>query len=201
MRLSWRKANFNLQVINPGYTSWIKDGGEIPTYSVLALHLVQTCTDHLHSASVSMSLYILEGFDTFTTSIHSGSCSLTTFSSTKLLQAWRGFDGHIPFMTGYCSVSHSVFVPISYCRHRLLWWWLDKAQMYEYSRMLLRVVLLLKFFSRIIVFPFTLGTCLTYFQTLGHPCRIRCGFHFEWTSTQIRYWLVTPLSCFMLLLH
>lgn len=62
----------------------------------------------------------------------------------------NGFDGDTPFRANCSKVwSHSlhnfwqwvsVFVPIC-CKRKLLWWWLSKVLIYEYSRMSLGVIL------------------------------------------------------------
>lgn len=65
---------------------------------------------------------------------------------------------HVPSALTRCisSVVLSVFAPM-YCRREHLWWWLGKALISEYSRMSSRVILLLRSFSRTMVFGFPLG--------------------------------------------
>ena len=81
-------------------------------------------------------------------SIPSGSYNLSTSSSPGFPELWwEGFDGDIPFRTECSKVSHclpnvwlsvSLIVPIC-CTRKLLWWWMNKALIYEYSRMSLGV--------------------------------------------------------------
>ena len=59
----------------------------------------------------------------------------------------------------------SVFVP-TYCGQELLWWWLSKTMTYNYSRMLLGVILLLGSSSRTVVFVYSLVLWLSSLKFL-----------------------------------
>jgi hypothetical protein len=111
--------------------------------------------------------------------------TLSASSSTELPELCReGFDGdiHIRLSVPRSRSLHtvwrwvSVFVPICY-RRKLLWWWLSRALIYEYSRMPLGVIFLHSF-SRTVVFGFPLGPWPTYSQVLGYPRSNGYGFYF-----------------------
>jgi hypothetical protein len=95
-------------------------------------------------------------------SIPPGSYSLSAHSFSVFPEPW--WEGNILFRAKYSKVSHflhivwlyiSLFVPICF-RKKMIWWWLSKAQIYEYNRSL-RVILLLHFFNRTVEFVFNLG--------------------------------------------
>jgi hypothetical protein len=112
----------------------------------------------------------------------------------------EGCDRDIPFRAECSKVSHSlhiiwlwvsIFIPI-YCRRKLLWWWLSKTLIYEYSRMSLGVTLLLCSFSRMVVLGIPPGPWDSQCQVFGHLSSIWNGLYLvEWVLNQFRYWLVT----------
>lgn len=87
----------------------------------------------------------------------------------------------------------SVFIPIS-CRRRLLCWWLRKALIYQYIRVLLGVTLLLCFFRKIVVIWFFPKFLLTYLISCSWPENMR-GVRdvvqlMEWALNLMRFdWL------------
>lgn len=67
----------------------------------------------------------------------------------------------------------SISVPIC-CRRNLLWWWLSRTQIYEYSKISLEIMLLVSSFSRTVVFCFLLGPWPIQFQVLSHTSSNGC---------------------------
>ena len=91
----------------------------------------------------------------------------------------------------------SIFVPIWY-RRKWLWLWLNKALIYEYSRIALWVscfiIVLLLFsfvFFRPVAFRLNLDHWTIQYHVFGHPNNIGYGSYLiEWTTSQISYWMV-----------
>lgn len=92
---------------------------------------------------------------------------LPPLPQSSLSPEWRELNGSIPFRTGCSNVSHSlqtvtlwvsVFVPTNF-RRKILWGWLNEAEIYEYRRML-GATLLIRSFSRTLVFGFLLSPFL-----------------------------------------
>lgn len=86
----------------------------------------------------------------------------------------KKIDGDILFRTEYSEVSHStpifwlwfsMFVPI-YWRSRLLWWYLSKALICDYSRKSLGIILFPDSFCRTLVYVFLLGLWTLQSQVL-----------------------------------
>lgn len=104
-----------------------------------------------------------------------GSHSLSTCSPAESPEPWRkGFDGNNPFRPHFFQglslwmisgfwLWDSLFVPICW-RRKLIWWWLIKALILEYSRVLLGILLLLWVFLFVLFCLFVLyksHTCFT----------------------------------------
>lgn len=135
-------------------------GDDFRVLSVLGPHLIQTCASPVHTASISMSSYELYSC------WFSGPCFLGVLQplwhSSYLLslsfpEPWgEKFDGDIK-MSHFLHIIWqwvSVFVPIL-CR-KLLWWWLHKTLLSEYSRKSLRVILLPRSIGKTVYFVFVL---------------------------------------------
>lgn len=121
---------------------------------------------------------------------------LTVLHPLRLLQSFCLFLHGVPCALSWgiwplelCILSDwggvSVFVHIYHRRKR--WWWLFKALLYECSRMLLRVHLLLCSFRRMVVFGFLLGPSPIWSWVLTNWSSIGGGFLvLEWALKPIR---------------
>lgn len=141
-------------------------------------HMTWTCKGPVHAAPVSLSSSSV---------VSRSSCFFGVFHSHWLLQSFCliFYRVHGAFRRYFMKTFHlgisvprsltvwtlfswvSVFAPI-YSRVNLFWWWLKKTLIYEYSRVLLGVILLLCSFSNIAVFGFSLGPWPVWSQVLGH---------------------------------
>ena len=117
------------------------------------------------------------------------SCNSSTSSSTGFPKfRVEEFDAYIQFrlnlhIMSCCGSLH--LYPLA-AKKKPLWWKLDKALIYEYSRISFGVILSL--FCRPLVFGFTLGLW-AYPNNVGH------GFSpLKLALSQIRHWLATPTS-------
>lgn len=90
---------------------------------------------------------------------------LPPFWHSSLSPEGERFNANTPFRIACSKISHSWYVlqlwvsvlVFIYCPKRLLLWWVSEAQIYEYGRILLRVIVLLYSFSRKTVFGFPQG--------------------------------------------
>lgn len=81
----------------------------------------------------------------------SNTCSAS--SSTDFPEPWgEGFLGYVSFSRSLtlCTLTscESLYFYFIYCRKKPLFWWLSKTLIYEYSKVVLGVILLLSSFSR-----------------------------------------------------
>lgn len=122
------------------------------------------------------------------------SWTLYISSSTAFPESWGGKNlmegcrakcltpSHFPY-----TVWLWISVFLSICiRTKLLWWWLSKTLTCDYSRMLLKAILLLLFFSRTLKFGSPLGPWNIYQQVLGQTVRYR-SHRVKWALSQITY--------------
>lgn len=111
----------------------------------------------------SVLLY-LEGAASLESLTTSGSYNHSISSSTENPESSRKrYDKYIPFTAEYSEVSRSLNIVqlcicvTTFCK-KLLWWELSTSLIYKYSNMRLGVILLLSFFSRIMIERFFLGS-------------------------------------------
>lgn len=121
--------------------------------------LTWACTGPVRASTVSVSSCVYQSYCVWTRVFpwgHSPPLALTIFFP-PLLQA--GFDGDVLFKTECSKVTRflhivalwvSVLVP-TYCKRKFLGGWLSETLIYGYSRILVRIILLICYLGRMIV--------------------------------------------------
>jgi hypothetical protein len=164
---------FFCEQLSIGDGFWVRDGGLWPLLSALGLSCWDPCKapcmlPQSLRAHTFLGPAVFRCLVELVSSNSSDSYTVSASSSTGFLESWgQGFGWDSPVRTEWFKGSLSyfllivqlwvcVFVPV-YCKRKLLWWWLSKTLTYEFSRILLGVILLPCSFSRTVEFGLLVG--------------------------------------------